>query len=211
MDAALLIAFVTTTLIFVAIPGPSVAFATAQALRHGSRAAYITVAGDALGSIVHIAIAASSLAALIALSDIILPPLQICGGLFILYMAYQSLRAARLPETHSATRAPTTKAGITFWAGFFACVSNPKAIVFFVALFPAFISPDHSVLVQSIVYGAIFVALDAASILGFALFTLHAVQRSAPRWLNMQTVSGMGLAGVGLAMIIKGYRALPNT
>jgi threonine/homoserine/homoserine lactone efflux protein len=206
MDTTLLIAFLTTTLFFIAVPGPSVAFATAQALRHGTRGACVTVAGDALGTVVHIAIAASSLTALIALSDVILPPLQIVGGIFILYMAYRSFQAVRNGD--QAKVKASTKA--SFWAGFFACVSNPKAIVFFVALFPAFISPDHSVLLQSIVYGAIFLLLDAVSILAYALFTMHAVKRTTARWLNANTLSSLGLAGVGIAMIIKGYRAIPQ-
>ncbi|MDX8347936.1 LysE family translocator [Cognatiyoonia sp. IB215446] len=204
MDITLLIAFITTTLFFVATPGPSVAFATAQALRHGTRGACVTVAGDALGTIVHITIAASSLTVLIALSDLILPPLQIMGGIFILYMAYQSFKAAG----QGASVAASDKA--TFWAGFFACVSNPKAIVFFVALFPAFISTDHSILLQSIIYGAIFLVLDAVSILAYALVTMHTVRRTSSRWLRPEMLSGLGLSGVGMAMIVKGYRALPQ-
>lgn len=207
MDTTLLIAFLTTTLLFVAAPGPSVAFATAQALRHGTRGACVTVAGDALGTVVHIAVAASSLTVLIALSDIILPPLQIAGGLFILYMAYQSFTQARSGNDKRARASDKA----TFWAGFFACVSNPKAIVFFVALFPAFISTEHSILVQSVVYGAIFLTLDAISILAYALFTMHTVKRTTSRWLNADILSGLGLSGVGLAMVIKGYKAIPET
>ncbi len=205
MDIALLLAFLTTTLLFVAVPGPSVAFATAQALRHGQRGACITVAGDALGTVVHITIAASSLTALIAVSDLILPPLQIVGGIFILYLAYQSFFGAN--KGGGAVKASDRA---SFWAGFFACVSNPKAIVFFVALFPAFISPEHSVLVQSVVYGAIFLVLDALSILAYALFTLHTVNRTKSRWLNADTLSGLGLTGVGVAMMVKGYKAIPQ-
>ncbi|MEM8540109.1 MAG: LysE family translocator [Pseudomonadota bacterium] len=204
MDTTLLIAFITTTLFFVATPGPSVAFATAQALRHGTRAAYITVAGDALGTIVHIAIAASSLTVLIAISEVILPPLQIAGGIFILYLAYKTLFHSHNGQSIRASNRAT------FWSGFFACVSNPKAIVFFVALFPAFISPEHSILLQSIVYGAVFLILDAASILGYALATMHAVNKGKSRWLKPELLSGLGLSGVGLAMIIKGYRSIPQ-
>ncbi len=206
MDTALLIGFITTTLFFVATPGPSVAFATAQAIRHGTRGAVVTVAGDGLGTIVHITIAASSLTALVALSSNVLPFLQIAGGVFILYMAYQSFRAMRgggLGGVRASDKA-------TFWAGFFACVANPKAIVFFVALFPAFISPDHSILVQSLVYGTIFLVLDAVSILAYALFTMHAVRRTTSRWLTADALSAVGLSGVGVAMIVKGYRAIPD-
>ena len=209
MDLALLAAFITTTLLFVATPGPSVAFATAQALKHGRRGAVASVIGDALGTVVHITIAASSLTALIALSDIILPPLQIAGGLFVLYMGYRSFRAP--PADAAAVVPDTVTFWATFWAGFFACVANPKAIVFFVALFPAFMSPDHNILIQSIAYGAIFLILDAASILAYALLTMHMVGRGTTRWITPQKLSGLGLTGVGMTMVVKGYRSLPQT
>ncbi|WP_371224594.1 LysE family translocator [Roseovarius sp. 2305UL8-3] len=206
MDYLLFLAFLTTTLLFVAKPGPSVAFATAQAVRHGPCAAVITTAGDALGTVVHIIIAVGSLSALMALSEIVLPFLQIAGGVFILGMAYRSFRDAR-----RASDTPVKAVGkATFWAGFFACVTNPKAIVFFVALFPAFISPDHSIILQSLIYGAVFVVLDAVSILGYALLTMHAVRRTTSRWVNVDILSGLGLSGVGVAMIVKGYRAIPS-
>ncbi|MCK0095299.1 LysE family translocator [Yoonia sp. F2084L] len=206
MDVVLFLAFLTTTLMFVAVPGPSVAFATAQALRNGPRAAYIAVAGDALGTMVHVAVAVGGLTVLIALSEKVLPVLQIVGGCFILFMAWQSFRQA----THPKDNPPMKSDAGTFWAGFFACVTNPKAIVFFVALFPAFISPQHNVLLQGAVYGAVFIVLDAISILAYALLTRAAVKRATSRWLNVDILSGLGLTGVGIAMIVKGYRAIPS-
>lgn len=206
MDPVLFVAFLTTSLVFLATPGPSVAFATAQALRHGPRAAYIAVAGDALGTVVHISVAVAGLTALVALSELVLPVLQIAGGIFILFMAVQAFRNIGRP----VKAAPARSDRATFWAGFFACVANPKAIVFFVALFPAFISADHNVLLQGIVYGAVFIVLDAVSILTYALLTTAAVRRTASRWLSVEFLSGLGLCGVGFGMIVKGYRALPS-
>ena len=121
-------------------------------------------------------------------------------------MAIQTVRKMGKADAVAAV----TSARGTFWAGFFACVSNPKAIVFFAALFPAFISPDHNLLFQGAVYGAIFILLDGISILAYAILTSAAVKRARSRWLNADILSALGLSGVGLAMVIKGYRALPN-
>ncbi|MEM1129867.1 MAG: LysE family translocator [Pseudomonadota bacterium] len=206
MDPVLFLAFLTTTLFFVAVPGPSVAFATAQAIRYGPRAACVAVAGDALGTMVHISVAVGGLTVLVALSELVLPILQIAGGIFILAMAWQAIR--NIGKTGEASPSRTDRT--TFWAGFFACVTNPKAIVFFVALFPAFISPDHNVLAQGVVYGLVFIVLDAVSILAYALVTMTAVRRTTSRWLNADVLSGLGLFGVGVAMIIKGMRGIQS-
>ena len=203
MDPILLWAFIGTTLIFTLVPGPSVALASAQAVRFGKRAAFITVAGDALGTVVHIAIATVGLRALIGLSDLVLPWMQVAGGFYLVWLALQSLRAHGGSDIHPAHRA-------TFWTGFFACVTNPKAIAFFVALFPGFISPEHPVVLQAVVYGAIFLILDAALILAYALMAEATFRRVATRWFSVEALSALGLAGVGLGMIWKGWRELPR-
>jgi len=202
VDPLLLTAFLATTLIFVATPGPSVALASAQAVRFGRRAALITVAGDALGTCVHIVVAAAGLRLIIGLSDLVLPILQIAGGAYIIWLAIRTMWAT--PDAaHPAMRA-------SFWTGFFACVTNPKAIAFFVAFFPGFISPEHSVALQALVYGAIFLILDAASILAYALLAEATFRVTITRWLRVETLVGLGLLGVGTAMIVRGWRALPG-
>ena len=208
MDPFLFYSFLAATLFIVVTPGPSVALASSQAVRFGPRAAILTVAGDAFGSVVHILIAVASLQTLLSLSDIILPYLQMVGGLFILYFAFRAFADSREPADPEIV---PTASPATFIAGFVACVTNPKAIVFFVALFPAFISPTHSVAVQSLIYGVIFVALDAAFILGYALLAMVSFRKALSHRVRIETISGFGLLGVGLALIFKGYRALPTS
>ncbi len=200
IDPVLFAGFLAATALIVCIPGPSCALASAQAVRYGPRAAMVTVAGDALGSAFHIVIATASLHYLVALADEVLPWLQIAGGLYILWLAYQAFTA---PEDH--------KVGghrASFLSGFFACVTNPKAIVFFAALFPGFISPDHSIWVQSLIYGAVFILLDAASIIGFALAALRALHSPLGQRVRVTTLSGIGLTGVGGLLVFKGCKAL---
>ncbi|WP_254695213.1 LysE family translocator [Leisingera sp. NJS201] len=188
--------------------GSSLALASSQAVRFGPRAAAVTVAGDAVGSVVHILIAVASLQTLIAMSEIILPYLQIAGGFFILFLAWQSLRSSGTTEQAPAHVSTVPKA--TFFAGFFACVTNPKAIVFFVALFPGFISPEHSVAMQSLIYGAIFVGLDAAFIFGYALIAMYAFQKTLSGRFSIEKLSALGLLGVGALLVFKGYKELPS-
>ena len=207
MDPVLFASFIAATLLIIVPPGPSVALASSQAVKHGPRAAALTVAGDALGSVVHIIIAVASLQALIGLADIVLPYLQIAGGIFILYLAWQSWNAAAT----APGKTPNAASRYAFVAGFFACVTNPKAIVFFVALFPGFISPDHGIIAQSLIYGAIFVTLDAASILGYAMLARYVVNSTLSPRINIDRVSATGLFGVGILLIVKGVRQVQTT
>ncbi len=207
MDPILFASFMIATFLIVIPPGPSVALASSQAVRHGPRAAVLTVMGDALGSVVHILIAVIGLNVLIGIADVVLPFLQMLGGGFILYLAYQSFFGSADDASQPRGLGPDRSA---FLSGFFACVTNPKAIVFFVALFPGFISPDLHIGFQSLVYGAIFVTLDAMSILVYAMLARALVRSAIAPRIDIDKISGLGLFGVGAMMVVKGYRAIPS-
>jgi homoserine/homoserine lactone efflux protein len=204
MDPILFTSFFIATLIIVASPGPAVALASSQAVKHGPRAALLSILGDALGTITHILVAVFSLNALINSAEFILPFLQIAGGMFILYLGYQTYFA---DTSHDAPKVNATRSA--FLGGFFSCVTNPKAIVFFVALFPGFISPDISIGIQSLVYGTIFVILDAAFILGYAMLAIYLVRSTLAPRINVDKIGGLGLFGVGFLLVFKGYKDLP--
>ncbi|MEP4195483.1 MAG: LysE family translocator [Aliishimia sp.] len=203
MDPALFFTFIVATLVIIVAPGPSVALASSQAIKYGPKAMFATVMGDALGSVVHIVVAVASLQTLLSVADQVLPVLQIAGGFYILYLAYSSFTAKPSADPVSVQKKGYRSA---FISGFFACVSNPKAIVFFAALFPGFISPEASVVFQSFIYGAIFVVLDGASIIGYSMLALTAARSRFGSRINMDKLSGAGLFGVGLLLIVKGYR-----
>lgn len=206
MDPILFASFILATLVIVVTPGPGVALASSQAVKLGKRAAMLTVLGDALGCVVLILIALAGLNVIVGVAEVVLPYLQIAGGLFILYLAYQSFFAK--PDDSGAQ--VLTAGRSAFLSGFFACVTNPKAIVFFMALFPGFISPDLSIAFQSLVYGAIFILLDGAFLLGYAMLAFYVVRsRFTPR-INIDRVGGLGLFGVGALLVFKGYRELPT-
>lgn len=205
MDPALFASFLVATFVIVASPGPGVALASSQAVRSGLPAAFATVLGDALGSVVHIVVVVLSLQALLSVADRILPVIQIIGGFYIVYLAWSAFTAK---ATDGSLAAPRKGYRSAFISGFFSCVSNPKAIVFFAALFPGFISPSHAVVSQSLIYGVIFVLLDAACIMGYATLALKAANSRLGRRFDVNKLSAAGLFGVGALLLIKGYREL---
>lgn len=205
MNTALFISFLLATMVIVVTPGPSVALASSQAMRFGSRAALVTVLGDALGSVLHILIATLGLQLLLKTAAAVLPSLQIAGGLYILYLGFKSIQERNAASTGAISASGDREA---FTSGFLACVSNPKAIVFFAALFPGFIDPDLSIAFQSMVYGTVFVLLDGFFILTYATMAALVFRSSFGSKANFNIVSGIGLGLVGLLLVIKGIVAI---
>lgn len=201
LNPSLLLAFILATLIVVATPGPSVVLASSQAMRFGMRAALLTVLGDALGTIVHILIATLGLQLIIHYAESVLSWLQILGGLYLIYLGWQSIRDRSCTTSSELSQQSDLK---IVSSGFIACVSNPKAIVFFMALFPGFIDTAYNVSVQSMLYGTIFVVLDIICILAYAIFFTYLFKKSFSSKLNFNVVSGIGLIAVAALLIARG-------
>ena len=145
MDLSLFLSFLAATMVIVITPGSTVALASSKAVKFGPHAAFVTVLGDALGTATQIVIAVMGLQILVSVASEILPFIQIAGGIYIIFLGYQSL----VSKDHSnQIIPPQSRAGGHFWAGFFVCVSNPKSIIFFAALFPGFISQELNVWFQ---------------------------------------------------------------
>ena len=205
MDFSLFLSFLAATMVIVVTPGSTVALASSKAVISGPRAAFITVLGDALGTATQIVIAVMGLQLLVGIASEILPYMQIFGGLYIIYLGYQSI----MDHSNEAFQTDDVKqrrneAKGHFWTGYLVCISNPKSIIFFIALFPGFISQELNIIFQSIVYGVVFVVLDAIFIMGYSMLAIKTFNSRAGSMLKINVVSGIGLSLVGALLIWNG-------
>ncbi|GGK32130.1 LysE family translocator [Salinarimonas ramus] len=200
MNETLFFGFLAATALLLSAPGPSCALAASQAIRHGPRAAALTVAGDALGSTVHIIIATLGLQILIGIAGFVLPFVQIIGGIYVAYLGIKSWRDTR-DQNNTAANPDDQQA---FFIGFVTCLSNPKAVIFFIALFPGFIDPSYNIPLQSFVYGIVFIVLDALSIMLYAILGLTIARSRLFSSVRHSLFSATGLFLVGAFLIVKG-------
>ncbi|MFT2111095.1 LysE family translocator [Marinomonas sp. 2405UD68-3] len=193
--------FLLATAVIVLTPGSTVALASSQAVRYGPKAAVLVVIGDAVGTFLQILIATAGLKLLLEYALSYLPHLQIMGGGYILYLSYIAFRAPTIVT--DASLAPT---GFfpAISSGFVACVTNPKSIIFFIALFPSFIDPTLNIAIQSTVYGFIFILLDAFFIMLYALLAFYIFNRDSTQRININMVSGCGFLFIASLLIFRG-------
>lgn len=133
MNTPLLIAYLGTVVLLIATPGPVMLLVMETSSRAGSTAAIKTALGANAASLVLVAAAAAVLAGSLALSPHLLQWGGLAGCLFIGWLGISGLRAAASVEAAQ----PGRQGG--WWQGFLIGISNPKDILFFVALFPQFI------------------------------------------------------------------------
>ena len=70
-------------------PGPSVIYVVSYSLRYGAKAGVVSTLGINLGSVVAILIAAFGLSYILEAYPATIVFIQIVGGLYIIYLAYQ--------------------------------------------------------------------------------------------------------------------------
>lgn len=122
-------------------PGPDFAVVLRQSLAHGRAAGIWTAAGIGSGILFHVGYGLFGLSWLVRRLPWSLQAIAVAGALFLLWMGLTALRAQPLTEPSDAA-APLARnsAGAHFLIGLATNVLNPKATLFFVALFTAIVS-----------------------------------------------------------------------
>lgn len=138
-------------LLAVASPGPDFAIVLRQSLNHGRRTAVWTSIGIGSGISLHVGYSLLGISLLLKSSATAFAVLQYAGAAYLAWLGVQALRSR--PRTASGTAAPAAGGPpsdrAAFVTGFLTNALNPKATLFFLALFPVAVSADTPRLVQA--------------------------------------------------------------
>ena len=160
-------AFALASLVLAATPGPGVVYIVTRTLTQGRRAGLASVAGVALGNLGNALAASLGLAALMAVSTLAFDAVRLAGAAYLVMLGIQALRAAPLPQRFAPGPAPRWRRILR--DGFVVALLNPKTALFFAAFLPQFIDPTHSAALQSVRFGAAFVAIAACTDTAYVL------------------------------------------
>ncbi len=134
--------FIAAILIFQLIPGPGTFAILNATSRNGVSAGFGAVFGTLLGDFCFMVAAIVGLAAIMHSHPMIFKSFQWFGAFYLAWMGFQLLRAEI--KTAESRIEPIRSAWVYFRQAFAVCMTNPKAILFFVAFFPLFLSPVSS-------------------------------------------------------------------
>ena len=193
--------YVATVLALMSTPGPSQMLMLSNSAINGLPRAWFTAAGDLTANLIQMLSAGLGLATVIATSADALTVVKWAGTLYLLWIGLRTLRRSMNPISHSASRRASLR---TLWLqGFVTSAANPKAVVFFAALFPQFIDPALPFWPQFLVLSATYIVMDGAFLTGYGAGAHWLSQRlkgSARRWLDRIGGSCMILAAALLGM-----------
>jgi threonine/homoserine/homoserine lactone efflux protein len=198
-----LLAFILTTVVFIAIPGPSVLFVVSRSVVHGSAAGVATVAGNTAGVFTQIVAVAFGIGPLVERSILLFTVLKLAGAAYLVFLGVQAVRHRHaLAEALGVQPERKTLARIIL-DGFTVGVTNPKAIVFYAAILPQFTDrAAGNVPAQLILLGLIMAGIALLSDSTYALVAGRVRNWLASSPKRMEALGGAG----GLAMIAIGAR-----
>lgn len=148
-------------------PGAGAVAAMSSGLRHGLRRGYWTTIGLQLGILLQLAVVAAGVGTLLAASQIAFETIRWFGVAYLLWLGVQQWRAAAggTPLLADDAQATTRRALVT--RGFVVNASNPKAVVFMLAVVPQFIDIAQPLTAQYLVIAATLVAVDLVVMGGY--------------------------------------------
>lgn len=140
-------------------PGPALLLTLSNTLAVGPRRAMLGALGNALGLLLVSSLVMAGLGLLLIGSAKAFGLLKLTGAAYLIYLGVQQWRASSQPAAQTGPGlAPKQGTLALFSRGVAVALTNPKAILFFSALFPQFISADRSVLGQFVVLTLTFAA-----------------------------------------------------
>jgi threonine/homoserine/homoserine lactone efflux protein len=132
--------FASAALLVNLTPGPDMLFVAGTSAARGQRDGVFAALGVGLGCMLHIALAALGLSALLAASATAFTVVKWVGAAYLVWVGITMLRAGGSRDVDARTAVPASSMKV-FWQGATTNALNPKVALFFLAFLPQFIAP----------------------------------------------------------------------
>jgi threonine/homoserine/homoserine lactone efflux protein len=200
------IAFLLTSLVIVAMPGPGAIYTIAAGLQRGRRASLIAALGCTLGIVPHVIAAITGLAAVLYASAVAFQTIKYAGVAYLLFLAWQSWRDKTPLEVHNTDAPPS--AGRVISQAVLINLLNPKLTIFFFVFLPQFVHPNEpNALQHMLMLSGVFMILTLLVFAAYGIFAA-ALRRRVLGRPSLVTLIRRMFAGSYVALA--GRLALPE-
>ncbi|MEH6527902.1 MAG: LysE family translocator [Sneathiella sp.] len=160
-------------------PGPAVLAIMGTSMSRGRRAGVSLAAGVSLGSFIWSLLAAFGVTAFLAAFGWTLIAVKIGGGLYLLWLAYKSLRSALRKDTAAEGSMPAAQNDRRFFLrGVAVHMTNPKAVFAWIAIISLGLRPDSPLWVT-------FAIIGGCAALGILVFGFYALAFSSAPMIRL--------------------------
>jgi homoserine/homoserine lactone efflux protein len=205
MSFNFILLFSTTVFIASIIPGPSMLLALTHGMHNGAKRTIASAMGNVTVTLIQAAVSIVGLGAILIASETVFQVIKWAGAAYLIYMGISMLCSSKMSLSPSKLKYTNKRNSLRrmYLQAAFVTAGNPKAIVFFTAVFPQFIDPNSAYLYQSCIL------ISICAFIAFSCFMIYAMGGQKIVSLFSQATVGKYLkriiggtfigAGIGLA------------
>jgi threonine/homoserine/homoserine lactone efflux protein len=204
------ILYAAVTIAAIVCPGPAVFLAISNSVTFGWRRVGFSSLGNILGILVVSSLAMAGLGALMKTSATVFLAVKLVGAGYLIYMGLRQWRArgSLFTQARGPAAGDQRSDAQIFIQGLLIALTNPKAILFFTALFPQFLRPEQALAPQFLILTCTFMCFSFLILMGYGLLANAArawfADPGRSAWFNRVTGSLFLALGVGMLRLKAG-------
>jgi len=205
MNIDTLILYTIVSFFYIISPGPAVFLALANGMGGNLKAVMLSSFGNILGLFLLSSISIIGLGALILASSILFLMVKIVGSAYLIYLGLKQFKISKALSNPTETTIDKTKrTGVSYFTeGFILAATNPKPILFFIAIFPQFLNIEVSLVSQFFTLTIIFMSISFLSLFSYGYLAKSAKNifsnKVGMKWFHR--VTGGLFIGMGVGLL----------
>lgn len=217
MDLHTWLAFLAAICVIALSPGSGAVLSMGHGLSYGVRKTSATIVGLQLGLLLVLLVAGAGVGSLLLASELAFTAVKVLGACYLIFVGWCQWRAGSSAPLLAEGADLTGAASADRWqkrcaTGFLTNATNPKGIVFMVAVLPQFMTDARPLVPQLALLAATTVAVDTVVMHGYAASAsaLRGLLRSARAVRAQNRIFGGVLmaVGAGLFFVQRGARSV---
>lgn len=204
----------TTWLLFIAVglvaiisPGPAILLAISNGIRFGKSKVLLSSLGNVCGLFILSIAAVFGLGAVLKTSTNLFLIIKFIGAAYLIYLGVRQWRSkTNFFEAEKELTSVKQKSNKRFFMeGFLIAMTNPKAILFFTALFPQFLNAELPMIPQFMIMTFTFMSMSFLVLTSYGLLSNRAKRWFSTsqriKWFNRILGGLFASIGVGLLQL----------
>ena len=207
MDWHVWLAYFLAAWLIALSPGSGAVLSMSHGLQYGVRQTTATIVGLQIGLAFILLVAGAGVGALLLASTTAFMVVKVLGAGYLIWLGVKQWRAP-VDGAASDAAAPSEPAGLSvrqrLLRGALTNATNPKGIVFMVAVLPQFINPKQPLALQLAILLVTTLAVDSVVMHGYAFLAsrLRALMQSVRARRAQNRVFGGVLMGMGASLLM---------
>jgi len=205
MNIDTLILYTIVSFFYIISPGPAVFLALANGMGGNLKAVMLSSFGNILGLFLLSLISIIGLGALILTSSTLFLMVKIVGATYLIYLGLKQFKISKaLSNPTEGTINKTKRTDVSYFTeSFILAATNPKPILFFIAIFPQFLNVEVSLVPQFFTLTIIFMSISFLSLFSYGYLAKSAKNilsnKIGLKWFHR--VTGGLFIGMGVGLL----------